>query len=312
MPCQQNWKKNLEGQAMINILNNMKQNAIKTCYDKIINYYDSCEMDYKIVWRLNRCLAMHLGYWDETTNGVSDALIRENEIMAIRAKINKDHYILDAGCGVGGSSIYLAKNIGCRAVGISLSESQIRACKKNSKKHRVSELTDFKVMDFCNTEFENEIFDVVWAIESVCHAPDKNNFIKEAFRILKPGGKLVIADGWASLYDYNAEDRKLMKEWTSGFCVNELAHSSTFRIFLKATGFIELFWEDTSNNIRPSVKRLYQYARRLMLPAKILNLLGIRSDTQHGNLIAAHQLYITLEKKLWHYGIICVQKPEKY
>lgn len=280
-----------------------------TYYDKIINYYDSCLIDFKIVWRLNRCLAMHYGYWDHTTERVSDALLRENEIMANRAKITKNQYVLDAGCGVGGSSIFLAKNIGCKVAGISLSKNQIRECQKNSRKHHMSDLTTFQVMDFCNTTFDDESFDVVWAIESICHAIDKNKFVKESYRVLKPGGKLIVADGWASLHIYTAKDQKLMDEWTRSFCVNKLEHSSTFTAFLKTAGFMNFLWEDATNNILPSAKRLYRYAQIAMIPAKVLNLIGVRTETQHANLIAVHRAYLALIGKLWHYGIICAQKP---
>ncbi|HBC57016.1 MAG TPA: hypothetical protein DCZ03_07620, partial [Gammaproteobacteria bacterium] len=80
--------------------------------DEIVDYYDNCEMDYKVLWRLDRCLAMHYGYWDETTERVSEALIRENQILAERAKITESDIVLDAGCGVGGSAIWLANEIG--------------------------------------------------------------------------------------------------------------------------------------------------------------------------------------------------------
>ncbi|PCJ11734.1 MAG: SAM-dependent methyltransferase, partial [Gammaproteobacteria bacterium] len=150
-------------------------------YEEIVDYYDNCEFDYKVLWRLDRCLAMHYGYWDETTEGVSDALVRENEILAQRAGITDQHKVLDAGCGVGGSSIWLARNVGCEVVGITLSAEQVNTCTANAKEHEASDKTSFKVNDYCNTEFEDNSFDVVWAVEPVCHAPNKADFVKEAF-----------------------------------------------------------------------------------------------------------------------------------
>src|SRR3989338_7530437 len=91
---------------------------------QIIKYYEDTEVDYRWVWDLRRSLALHYGYWDEKVSNYRQALARENEILAEKAGINKEDFILDAGCGVGGSSIFLAKKYGCKVVGITLSQKQ--------------------------------------------------------------------------------------------------------------------------------------------------------------------------------------------
>lgn len=278
-------------------------------YDEIVNYYDSCEIDYKMLWRLDRCLAMHYGYWDETTKGVSDALIRENQILAERAQIKKEHRVLDAGCGVGGSSIWLAKNIGCETLGITLSAEQVKTCKKNAEQAGSSALNAFEVRDYTDTGLDAQSFDVVWAIESVCHAPRKEDFVKEAFRVLKPGGKLIIADFWASHHQLKGEDQRIMQEWVSGWSVDSLEHIDNFRGYLKANGFTEIDYENATDHVRPSAERLHKYAKWTLWGAKILEILRIRNKAQHGNVIAVHRAKLALDRGLWNYGIICAQKP---
>ena len=72
---------------------------------KIIAYYDECEPDYKVIWDLDKSLAMHYGYWDGKVKNLRDALRRENEILAQKAHIKESDLVLDAGCGVGGMEL---------------------------------------------------------------------------------------------------------------------------------------------------------------------------------------------------------------
>jgi tocopherol O-methyltransferase len=129
--------------------------------------------------------AIHYGYFDEGVDSHENSLIRMNQVLANNAKIKKTDLILDAGCGVGGSSIWLARNIGSKAIGITLVEKQLDFAKKCAKEKGVEDLVEFKINDFTSTDFEDETFDFVWSVESVCHTIDKKEFIDESYRILK-------------------------------------------------------------------------------------------------------------------------------
>src|SRR5882724_12017722 len=94
-------------------------------HQKIEEYYNSTENAYKDSWDLDNSLAIHYGYWDNKVNSFSQSLQRMNEVMMEAAGITSDDRVLDAGCGVGGSSIFLASRLSCKVTGISLSERQI-------------------------------------------------------------------------------------------------------------------------------------------------------------------------------------------
>lgn len=81
---------------------------------------------------------MHFGYWDEKVKIFSQSLERENEILADKAKIKSSDVVLDAGCGVGGSSILLAKKFGCKVIGITLSERQAEQATRNAERNGVA------------------------------------------------------------------------------------------------------------------------------------------------------------------------------
>ncbi len=135
-----------------------------------------------------------------------------NEVMMIAAGIKPDDTVLDAGCGVGGSSIFLASTLGCRVTGITLSERQVNLAIENAKKtENIDGLVDFKVMNYYATDFPDASFDVIWGCESICYADSKEQFIKEAYRLLKPGGRLVVADGFVSVFENN--DNPIIRQW---------------------------------------------------------------------------------------------------
>ena len=152
--------------------NDLRQNL------EVINYYNAVQERYNKFWMNLDNLAIHYGYYDEGVNSHANSLIRMNQFLANKAKIKKTDLILGAGCGVGGSSIWLARNIGSKTIGITLVEKQLDLAKKFAKEKGVEDLVQFKINDFTSTGFEDDIFDVVWAVESVCHTIDKKKFIE--------------------------------------------------------------------------------------------------------------------------------------
>src|SRR4030095_5932604 len=180
---------------------------------EIIDYYDQSYDDYQIVWHVNSRMCMHYGYWDETTHTLRSALTNMNRKLAQIAAIQPHHRVLDAGCGVGGSSIFLAKETGCTVTGVTLSSTQVEKAKANASRYGVAQKANFQVANFLKMPFADHSFDVVWCIESVCHANEKEDFLREAFRVLKKKGTLIIADFFRTERDDSLDANNWMKKW---------------------------------------------------------------------------------------------------
>ena len=275
---------------------------------QIVNYYDSAEIDYKLIWNLRESLALHFGYWDDKVKNFRQALERENEILAEMAHIKNSDIVLDAGCGVGGSSIFLAKKFGCKVTGITLSQKQADMATKNAQRSGVAGNTEFIVMDFENMTFPDGKFDVVWGIESICHATRKKKFIEDSYRILKPNGRLIIADGFATRDHFTDGEKNIMGKWLSGWGVNFLETKENFETFSSKIGFQEISFTDITKNVMPSSKRLYRYSFPAMFFGKIAEFLKLRTKTQTGNIIAARYQHTALLSGLWRYGIFYAEK----
>ncbi len=272
--------------------------------DNIIDYYDTCEIDYRLLWNLDESLALHYGFWDQTTHHFSEALEKENEVMATLANIKKSDRVLDAGCGVGGSAIYLAQHIGCKATGITLSARQVQTATENAKKRGVSSLVRFEKRDYTNTKLSDASFDVVWATESVLYAKNKEDFIQEAYRLLKKDGRLIVADFFASKKRYEKAENQLMNNWLAGWAVDSLATPESFSLSSQKVGFKSIRFIDKTKSIYPSAKRLYLFSFPGIVVGKILEILHLRSHRQMGNVWAAYYQYRALKRGLWKHGII--------
>jgi tocopherol O-methyltransferase len=275
----------------------------------IVQYYDTLELDYRYMWNLGRNVAMHYGYWDAATRSFTEALERENAVLAEIAGVGRSDRVLDAGCGVGGSSIYLAQRFGCRVTGITLSEKQVRSAARHARRARVAGLVGFERMDYQRTRFPDGSFDVVWAIESMCHAPDKAAFAAEMHRLLDPGGRIVVADGFAAHEEFAAPEQSLMTRWLRGWAVESLATVQGFSSDLARAGFTDIRFADATGNILPSSRRLYTCSRPILWLASLMRRLGPNLRTRALNIIAAHGQYLALTRGLWRYGIVSARKP---
>ncbi len=215
---------------------------------KVVEYYDYTIPFYKVFWHKGTN-ALHYGIWDEHTKTLPEALLNTNKVMADTARIQLGDMVLDAGCGVGGSALWLAKHRGAHVVGITISEKQKDKANTYAQRPGLQDKTEFFVRDFNNTGFADATFDVVWAIESVCHAERKADFLNEAFRILKPGGRIIVGDGFLRRTPGADREMRIYQEFCQGFALDNLATVDSFSLDMHRAGFMRIEMHDMTARI---------------------------------------------------------------
>jgi len=97
-------------------------------------------------------------------------------------------YVLDVGCGIGATPIYLAKEYGCRVVGVDITEKMIARSNERLRGTGLEDKVEFRVADAQDLPFEDATFDAVMAESVLAFVDDRRKALREWIRVTKPGG----------------------------------------------------------------------------------------------------------------------------
>lgn len=270
----------------------------------IADYYNQTLNHYARWWKLNQSQSVHYGYWKENTKNFTEALLQTNIEMATLAEIKPHELILDAGCGVGGSSFFLAKVKQCKVEGITLSKKQLAFAEQILAMQPTLNI-HFSIMDFNHTTFPDNHFDVVWACESSCYANPKTDFISEVKRILKPGGRLVVADYFTNPVP---DQRNYLRKWADLWAIDHLHSESNFIQPLSANGFHILHNTIVTPHIKPSARKMYWASILGAIPSELYNLFNRTSRFGKNHYRSGYYQYKALQANLWDYRMVVAVK----
>ena len=271
----------------------------------IADYYNQTLNHYQKWWKLNDVQAVHYGYWDKMTLHFKEALLKLNSVMATMAGIQTGDHLLDAGCGVGGSLFYLVEKYGIKGVGVTLSERQHAFAEKLKSKFGTKGNVKFYIEDYCHTPFVDNSFDIIWAIESITSTPTKELFAQEAFRLLRPGGKLIIAD----YYRIDKPDNKmLLEKWRKTWSMAPFLTDKKFTKKITDVGFRLVDTQDITQNIFPTSQRMFRASIFGAIPSILYNLTHNTSRFAKTHYLSGIYQYKALKKGLWEYKLHLFEK----
>lgn len=278
---------------------------------EVVTYYDQCEVDYRWLWHLDDNAAMHYGYWNEDTRHLREALKNMNQYVIDKLDIQQGQRILDAGCGVGGTSIYVSSKYDVAVHGITLSQNQVEKAIDKSSRALLIGKTHFSVQDYCNTSFKNSSFDGIYGMESICHANEKADFLKEAYRLLKPEGTLVVGDFFKTPTVDNPKNAELISKWADTWAIPDFADTMDFIQKAEKAGLTLIENNLITEKIKKSAKRLHMMFYPGIVMQTLLKPLGFRNSVQGKNVWSTYYQYKSLLKGLWEYRVLKFSKATK-
>ena len=237
---------------------------------QVARHYDELDHFYLDVWGEH----VHHGLWASGSESCETAVRQLVDLVAAEAEIDSDSHVCDVGAGYGAAARQMAVDYGARVTALTLSRSQHDYARTHFPPN---EKLTYILGDWLNNPFSDEQFDAVIAIESASHMCDLRRFVREASRVLKPGGRFVICAWVAREAASDREVRHLLEP----ICrEGRLAHLSTareyvgimeeaglvLRYFLDLSSKVDRTWGHAIRKSLAQTARHPEYARFLVSP----------------------------------------------
>ncbi len=228
---------------------------MSTLNTRIKDFYDASTPLWLNTWGEQ----MHHGYYGpdgkRKTEHKQAQIDMIEELLAWGQAPEQVRSFLDAGCGVGGSSRYLAlRHPEATGLGVTLSPVQAQNGERYNQEAGVSDRLNIRAQDvYTLEEKHNNSFDLIWSMESAEHMKDKQALMDLFYRLLRPGGKLVMAT-WCHREEPPAlttNDQKVLDKICELYHLPPLVSVPTLGAAAAQAGFDNLATDDWSAAVEP-------------------------------------------------------------
>ncbi|XP_031501841.1 probable tocopherol O-methyltransferase, chloroplastic [Nymphaea colorata] len=218
--------------------------------------------------------------------------------------------IVDVGCGIGGSSRYLARKYGAKCQGITLSPFQAKRANELSSSQGLSDQVFFRVADALEQPFSDGEFDLVWSMESGEHMPDKKKFVSELARVAAPGATIIIVTWCHRNLQPNEESLQpqevdLLKKICDAFYLPAWCSAADYAKLAESLNLEDIKTADWSEHVAPFWPAVIRSALTLK---GLISMLRAGWKTMKGAMVMPLMME-GYKKNLIKFAIITCRKP---
>ena len=220
-------------------------------------YYNEAGPDYA-AW--SSAFNMHFGFFRRGLNPLDRESMLEQMNREVLSALHVDHIaaprILDLGCGLGATLRSFARQLPrARLLGITRVPWQVEQANLRNTNLGLGDRVSVIQGDYQDTILPRGSYDAVYALESSCHARgnDKHALLAEAYRLLRPGGRLVVADGFLMRTPAPGLQERIYHKLCECWVIEDLARLDRFTSSLAETGFTDIATTNLQWRVAPSV-----------------------------------------------------------
>jgi SAM-dependent methyltransferase len=221
-------------------------------------YYSEAGPDYA-AW--SREFNMHFGYYRWGMNPFDREPMLEQMNVEVLERLRIDSSatsrILDLGCGLGATLRSMARHLPLASLtGVTRVPWQVNRARERNAATPHADRIEIAQLDYENTGLPSASFDAAYAIESACyaHGADKAAFLQEAHRLLRPGGRLVIVDGFLRSSNHmQPMQRRIFNKLCECWVIEAWGELDRTERRLALAGFRDVRVEECQFRVAPSV-----------------------------------------------------------